>query len=92
ATLNDYKSIIRHVHLKDWGGGRFTGYADYEPIGSGVVDMAGVFRVLEDANFGGWVMVELDGTPQAPRPPREAAAMSKRYLENLLGDKAVWAK
>jgi inosose dehydratase len=92
ATLNDYKSIIRHVHLKDWGGGRFTGYADYEPIGSGVVDMAGVFRVLEEANYGGWVMVELDGTPQAPRPPREAAAMSKRYLENLLGDKAVWAK
>ena len=25
-----------------------------------------------------------------PRPPREAAAMSKRYLTELLGDKAEW--
>lgn len=92
ATLRDYKGMLKHVHLKDWGGGRETGYADYEPIGSGVVDMAGVFQVFEEADYQGWVMVELDGTKTSPRPPREAAAMSKAYLEKLLGDKAIWAK
>ncbi|MHB9034570.1 MAG: sugar phosphate isomerase/epimerase family protein [Anaerolineae bacterium] len=92
ATLADYKSMIKHVHLKDWGGGRDTGYADYEVIGNGVVDMAGIFKVFEEANYTGWVMVELDGTSHSPRPPREAAAMSKAYLQKLLGDKAVWRK
>ncbi len=90
AALDAYKAILRHVHLKDYGGGRETGYVGYEPIGSGVIDMAGLFRVLEEANFDGWVMVELDGTPESPRPPREAAAMSKRFLEQLLGDRAEW--
>ncbi|MCE5258243.1 MAG: sugar phosphate isomerase/epimerase [Chloroflexi bacterium] len=92
ATLADYKTMIKHVHLKDWGGGRDTGYADYEVIGGGVVDMAGIFRVFEEANYPGWVMVELDGTPNSPRPAREAAALSKAYLTKLLGDKAIWAK
>lgn len=90
ATLDAYKTLIRHVHLKDYGGGEETGYAGYVPVGSGVVDMPAIFRILEETNFDAWVMVELDGTPQAPRPPREAAAMSKRYLEELLGDRAEW--
>jgi inosose dehydratase len=90
AALDAYKAQIRHVHLKDYGGGAETGYAGYTPIGSGVVDMPAIFAVLEEAAFKGWVMVELDDTPQRPRPPREAAAMSKRYLEQSLGSRAVW--
>ncbi|NLG52194.1 MAG: sugar phosphate isomerase/epimerase [Chloroflexi bacterium] len=89
-TLETYKTLIRHVHLKDYGGGRETGYVGYEPIGSGVVDIPRIMATLEEVNFQGWVMVELDGTRSAPRPPREAAAMSKRYLASLLGDKATW--
>lgn len=90
ATLRDYQSIIRLVHLKDYGGGRETGYHGYEPIGSGVIDFPAIFQILEDVNFDGWVDVELDSSKNPPRPPREAAAMSKRYLEELLGDKADW--
>jgi len=92
AALDTYKGLIRHVHLKDYGGGVETGYAGYAPIGFGVVDMPALFRILEEADFGGWVMVELDDTPQRPRPPREAATMSRRYLEQLLGNRAVWAR
>ena len=90
ATLRTYKTIVRHVHLKDYGGGEETGYAGYVPVGSGVVDMPVIFEILEGAGFDGWISVELDGTPKAPRPPREAAAMSKRYLQELLGDRAEW--
>ncbi|NLV73921.1 MAG: TIM barrel protein [Chloroflexi bacterium] len=91
-VLRAYKDRIKHVHLKDWGGGKETGYAGYERIGYGVIDMAGVFEVLEEINYSGWVMVELDGTPKATRPPRQAAADSQAYLEKLLGDRAAWVK
>ncbi len=90
ATLRTHKSLIRHVHLKDYGGGKTTGYAGYEPVGMGVMDIPGVFEVLEQIAFAGWISVELDGTPDAPRPPRDAAALSKRYLENLLKNRVAW--
>lgn len=90
ATLETYKHRINHVHLKDYGGGRDTGYAGYEPIGSGVIDMPALFDILAAAAFDGWVMVELDDTPQRPRPPRSAAAMSRSYLGNMLDKRAAW--
>jgi len=96
AVMRTYRKRITHVHLKDWSGkyergadGReidSTGYANYEPIGNGVLAMPEILNILLEDNFDGWVNVELDGTPQAPRPPREAAAMSRRYLGELLGD------
>jgi inosose dehydratase len=94
-VLRTYLPLVRHVHLKDWVGGVVqrnadgtevdrTGYVDYVPVGSGVVDIPGIVALLDGAGYEGWWMVELDGTAQAPRPPREAAAMSKRYLDGLL--------
>ena len=90
ATLRHYKDRIWHVHLKDYGGGRDTGYAGYEAIGAGELDIPAMFDILEEVDFGGWVTVELDGSTASPRPPREAAAMSKQYLEKLLGDRTGW--
>jgi inosose dehydratase len=92
AVLRDYASLVRHVHLKDFDGGPpgdvedRTGYLNYVPVGSGAVDTKGIVALLEGVGFEGWWMVELDGTPQAPRPPKEAAAMSKRYLDGLVAD------
>lgn len=90
ATLEDYKAIIRHVHLKDYGGGRDTGYLGYAPIGEGVIDMPAIFRILDDVDFDGWVTVELDGTPDAPYTPVEAARKSRDYLTQILGDQVAW--
>lgn len=90
ATLEDYKEIVKHVHLKDYGGGRETGYLGYAPIGEGVIDMAAVFRILDDVNYAGWVTVELDGTPQAPYTPLEAARRSRDHLTRLLGERVAW--
>lgn len=92
ATLADYRDIIRHVHLKDYGGGVETGYVGYTPIGAGVIDMPAIFRILADIQFDGWVTVELDGTPDAPRPPYEAARMSRDYLTSILGAQVIWTE
>ena len=102
-VLRTYRDRIVHVHLKDWNGNYergadgkeidASGYANYEPIGSGVLPMPAILELLTPAQgFTGWINVELDGTPRAPRPPREAAAMSRQYLGQLLGDRMHWRK
>lgn len=92
AVVGRYASLVNHVHVKDYGGtpvthdaaGKLahdpTGYVGYVPVGSGVIDFATMFRALDAAGFAGWLNVELDGTARAPRPPKEAAAMSHRGL------------
>jgi inosose dehydratase len=97
-----YRTQITHVHLKDWGGtyekdaeGKeidATGYVNYEPVGNGVLPMRAILDILVEDGFAGWVDVELDGTPRAPRRPREAAAMSRRYLGDALGDRVAWKR
>jgi inosose dehydratase len=89
TKLRQYKDLIRHVHLKDYAGGRETAHHGYAPIGSGVIGMAGIFAVLEEAGFDGWVNVELDGPPAPPLVSRDVAAMSLGYLRGLLGDRAA---
>ena len=85
-----YGSRIRHVHLKDWNGegahddADRSGYLNYEPIGNGVVDIPGLLEALAEVDYRGWVNVELDGTADAPRTPKEAAEMSYGYLRGLL--------
>lgn len=101
-VLDTHLSRINHVHLKDWCGtferddnGReidATGYVNYEPVGSGVLPMPEIVRILKGAEQDFWVNVELDGTSQAPRPPREAAAMSRTYLGELLGNEVAWTR
>ena len=95
-VLEAYSSLVRHVHLKDYIGGPVeydeegkeidpTGYVGYTPIGHGALPMPEMFRFLERIDFQDLVMVELDYTPRSPRPAREAAEMSKRYIQDALG-------
>ncbi|MGH2560599.1 MAG: sugar phosphate isomerase/epimerase family protein [Thermomicrobiales bacterium] len=101
-VLNTHRDRIAHVHLKDWCG-RYerdaagkeidtTGYVNYEPIGNGVLPMPEILRIVQESGRDCWVNVELDGTNRAPRPPREAAAMSRRYLGEILGDQVAWRR
>jgi inosose dehydratase len=94
-VMRTYQDRIVHVHLKDWNGkyerdaqGKeidASGYVNYEPVGNGVLPIPAILEILATGGaFTGWVNVELDGTARAPRPPREAAAMSRRYLDDLL--------
>lgn len=91
AMVGQYKDVVTHVHVKDYGGTPVsrgadgsmvdpTGYVGYTPVGSGVIDFTAMFRQLREAGFDGWLNVELDGTARAPHSPREACAMSYRGL------------
>ncbi len=95
-VMRTYQDRIVHVHLKDWNGhyardenGKEideSGYVNYEPIGNGILPMPAILDILTpESGFTGWINVELDGTKRAPRPPREAAAMSRQYLKRWLG-------
>jgi len=91
STMKRFKHLLRHVHFKDYAGGPTGVYADYSPIGHGVMDMGAILDFLEELNFEGSIMVELDwGGENPPRPAREAAMMSRTYLDKLLGDRAEW--
>jgi inosose dehydratase len=90
-VVGRYRQLVNHVHVKDYGGVPVrrrpdgttedpTGYSGYVPVGSGVIPFVTMFRALKEAGFDGWLNVELDGTPRAPRPPKEAAVMSHRGL------------
>jgi inosose dehydratase len=90
AVLRKHAKLLKHMHLKDYGGGAETDFhAGYTPVGSGVIDMPGVFDLLEQTGFDGWVMVELE-PPSGDYDPKKAAEESKRYLENLLGERVAW--
>ncbi len=102
-VMRRYRKRIVHVHLKDWRGAcerdadgkeiDQSGYVNYEPIGNGILPMPEIFAILSsNGGFDGWINVELDGAPRAPRPPRAAAAMSRRYLGDLLGDSVSWGR
>ena len=47
------------------------------PLGSGILDLAGVLSTLEALGYSGWLMVEQDTSWE---PPVEASAISRRVL------------
>ena len=95
-VVTRYRSLVNHVHVKDYGGipvthdetGKLahdpTGYVGYEPVGLGVIDFATMFRTLREVGFSGWLNVELDGTARAPRSPSEAARLSYGGLASAI--------
>jgi len=89
-----WASRVRHVHLKDlspeWEEMRKAGVPlrspdGYAEMGQGVIDFRPLIEILRNTNYQGWLMAELD---EAKRPPKEAATLSKRYIEDTLGFRA----
>jgi inosose dehydratase len=54
-------------------------------LGRGKVDLPAVVDSLHKVNFRGWAIVELDSVPDKSRTPKDAAVISKKYLEERLG-------
>jgi inosose dehydratase len=92
---------VTHVHCKDVDAALAArvrsgelGYRDavarglYRALGEGDVDIAGVVRLLEAANYRGWYVLEQDVVLQsAPAPgngPVAAAARSVHYLTRIM--------
>jgi inosose dehydratase len=79
--VKDFKSIVVHMHLKDYKGWEhFSGYC---PLGEGKVDLKGILDTMEEANPKANIMHELDGSANQPYTPRETAERSKAYLQKL---------
>ncbi len=91
-----YVSRIAEFHMKDTrpvdrGGHQGPtpqreGYTDkgkriFLELGSGGVDFPGLLAILKKNNWDGWLTVELDSTDTTPK---ESAAKSKKYLEEVL--------
>jgi inosose dehydratase len=80
-VVKDFLPITVHMHLKDFVGGEH--FAGYCPLGQGKVDLKAILDMMESANPNANVMVELDGSQNAPYTPRQTAEISKAYLQKL---------
>jgi len=94
AAIRRYRDWIAVLHLKDvrdrsggsGGPGRSGGSDTYQfvELGRGRVDFQAVFAALNEINFNGWGVVELDRVPDAGRSPKESAEINRRYLVETL--------
>ena len=89
-AIHAYRDRLLMLHIKDVRAtARTDGSAGYRfvELGRGTVDLPGVFRALREIEFNGWAVVELDSVPDPSRTPAQSAAMSKDYLERVIGVK-----
>jgi len=73
--------LIRSVHLKDTNGGFHTWH--FPALGDGVVDFAGVFRLLNGRGFNGPFTFELEGIEGETLTEAETQARVARSLDHL---------
>ena len=92
-----YADRIRHVHLKDIRHDvmlrcNATHRTFIESVmegvftvpGDGCIDFAPIFRVLADADYAGWLMVEAEQDP-AKANPLKYARMARHYIRETAG-------
>jgi inosose dehydratase len=92
AQIAKYHDRILFMHLKDvvdipmdTNGAKYPFL--WEELGRGKVDLPAVFAAIEKAHWRGWAIVELDRVPDKTTTPREAAIISRNYLEQKIGVK-----
>lgn len=90
----DYADSIETLHLKDinpwvlieglkaeWDYDTFSQHGIFAELGEGFVNFPALLKVLKDAGFDGWVIVETDVTQKASA--LESAIISRNYLKSL---------
>jgi inosose dehydratase len=81
ALIRRYADRLAHVHLKDLR----RDPLDFLPLGQGELDFADILAAIREAGYDDWLVVELDAYDG---DPREAADISKTYLDRLLAGQA----
>ena len=79
AQIRQYGDRVRHVHLKDVALETRT----FLPLGQGDLDFRDILGAVREAGYDSWLVVELDAYDGHPR---EAAEISRAYLQELLSD------
>jgi inosose dehydratase len=93
-VFSAFRQIIKYVHIKDYkplsaaeqaqveGSGGTAIIPDFVELGLGTIDLPALVAVLKEADYDGWITVELD---RSTRGPRTSLEMNKTYLEDTLG-------
>ena len=97
AMLKKYVDRVGHVHLKDmrlpvveearkndWSFLQAVRLAAFTVPGDGDVDFDPVFKVLADAGYQGWLLVEAEQDP-AKANPLEYAMKARKYIREHTG-------
>lgn len=84
AAVRKYGKRIKALHIKDvrdvpGSPGKYL----FVELGQGRVDFPAVFKALDEINFSGYAVVELDGVPDKAKTPKECGGISKAYLQGL---------
>jgi inosose dehydratase len=89
AAIREYGRRILFMHFKDVKNAPTTSGYEWEELGRGRVDFPAVFAALDAIHFRGWGIVELDRVPSGQElSPKEANALSLRYLQQKMGVRA----
>ena len=96
-VLRKYVDRVRHVHLKDlrksvaeqsrkekWSFLKGVREGTFTVPGDGDVDFAPIFKILEEADYKGWVVVEAEQDP-AKANPFEYALKARKYIAEHTG-------
>ncbi len=90
-ALKKYRDRLLFLHIKDVespvSGAKGDSSRSYRfvELGSGKVNLMGIFEAVKEIGFRGWAVVELDSVPDKARTPKESALISKKYLEEKIG-------
>ncbi len=97
TMLKKYKDRIGHVHLKDmrldvvkqvrdnnWSFLQAVRNGAFTVPGDGNVDFDPIFKVLDEANYEGWLLVEAEQDP-AKANPLEYAMKARKYIKEHTG-------
>jgi inosose dehydratase len=72
--FRDSIALIRHVHFKD-----MDQSGKWIEMGRGCIDFQGIYKILQDSNYDGWIMVE-DESELAEKDPDLATLLNGKYV------------
>ncbi|MGB6429828.1 MAG: sugar phosphate isomerase/epimerase [Candidatus Acidiferrales bacterium] len=89
-AVEEYHDRLLFLHIKDAVTVTPSKESDNRPyrfveLGQGTVDIPAVFAALQEIQFRGWAVIELDGPTDPSRTPKQSAEISKTYVEQKLG-------
>ncbi len=76
--MKEYKSLINHVHYKDW-----DGKPEFALMGKGVIDFTNITQWLKDEGYDGWIVCE-DEAPEAVDNPDKVTLHDGEWIRRDL--------